>query len=60
MLVVDYDKGTVLDRFVGLCEHLCDLSAHHLRFLRSIYLWYIVCVIQMQRVHITRIHTFTV
>ena len=38
MLVVDYDKGTVLDKFVELCEHLYNLSAHHFRFLQSIYL----------------------
>lgn len=60
MLVVDYDKGTVSDKFVELCEHRYNLSAHHLRFLPSIYLWYIVCVIQMQRVHITRIHIYSV
>lgn len=61
MLVVDYDKGTVLDKFVELCEQLYGLSAHHFRFLQSIYLWYIVYVIQKQRVHIIRIiYTFTV
>ncbi|KYM82074.1 hypothetical protein ALC53_07481 [Atta colombica] len=26
MLVVDYDKGTVLDKFVELCEHLYNLN----------------------------------
>lgn len=55
MLVVDYDKGTVSDKFVELCEHPCNLSAH-LRFLRSIYLLYVMCVIQMQHVHVTRIY----
>jgi len=55
MLVVDYDRGTVSDKFVELYEHPCNLSAH-LRFFQSIYLSYIMCVIQMQRVHVTRIY----
>lgn len=51
MLAVDYDKGTVSDKFAALCEHLYNL---HVQFLQSIYLSYIVYVIQMQHVHITR------
>lgn len=51
MLIVDYDKGTVSDKFVELYDHLHNLSAHHFRLLQSIYLWYILCVIQMQRVY---------
>jgi len=53
MLVVDYDKGTVSDKFAELYDHLHNLSAHHFRFLQSIYLWYIfvrypnaACVLQ--------------
>jgi len=37
MLVVDYDKKTVLDKFVEFCEHLYNLSAYYFRFLQSIY-----------------------
>jgi len=55
MLVVDYDRGTVSDKFAELYEHPYNLSAH-LRFFQSIYLSYITCVIQMQRVHVTRIY----
>ena len=60
MQVVDYDKETVLDKFAELCELQHNLNVHHLHFLQSIILLYMLYFIQMQHVYMTKTHILEV
>lgn len=58
MQVADYDTERVLDKFAELCELQRNLNIHHLHFLQSIILLYMIKFIQMQHVYTIKIYMY--